>query len=133
MRPAPPKPRAATPRRLLQPARLTADVSLDHLVGTGEELWGDREAELFGRLQVDKQLEDSRLDDRHFCGPFAIKNSSRIDADLTIELGPYWSIAHQPTVLDESPPGINGRDTVARCQRHDLLALLEEKSLLPNH
>ena len=35
--------------------------SFDHLVGAGEEGWGDREAERRGDLSIDDQLEARRL------------------------------------------------------------------------
>src|SRR5437660_5095161 len=55
---------------------------LDHLVGAGEQRGRHREAEVVGRLHVDRQLERGRLHNRQLGCLLAVEYLSRIDADL---------------------------------------------------
>src|SRR5262249_34651740 len=65
----PASPSAAPARCVSLPWRLpagaaTRDVSLDDLVGAGEDRWRHRQAERLGAVEIDHQLERGRLLDR---------------------------------------------------------------------
>jgi hypothetical protein len=59
----------------------TAKGSLDHFVGDGEQCRRHVEAQRFGSLEVNDQLELSRLHDWQVGRLFALENTSGIDAD----------------------------------------------------
>src|SRR5215471_10032883 len=61
--------------------------SLDHLVGAGEEGFGNREANRFRGFDVDDQLELRRLHYGKIAGLVALEDPSGIAPDLMIRLG----------------------------------------------
>ena len=63
------------------------DDLLDHLVGAGEEGFGNGEADRFRGFDVDDELELGRLLDRQVGCLLAFENSAGIDADLTERVG----------------------------------------------
>jgi hypothetical protein len=54
-------------------------VSLDNFVDTGEQQWRHREAERLGGLEIDDQLEPSRLLNGQVGSFLAFENSSGVD------------------------------------------------------
>jgi hypothetical protein len=54
----------------------------DHLVGAGEQRWRHVEAERLGTLEVDNELEFSRLLNRQITRFLAFEDAADISADL---------------------------------------------------
>src|SRR5262245_470 len=92
----------------------------DDLVGKREQRCGHFEAKDPSRLQVDAQFELSRLHYGQICGARALENTPRIDADLTVSLGPAGAVAYQAASMDVFGARIDGRNAVARCEKHQL-------------
>jgi hypothetical protein len=90
------------------------------LVSAGEQSRRGFEVEDPSRLQVDAQFELSRLHYGQICGARALEDTPRIDADLTVSLGPAGAVAHQAASMDVFGVRINGRNAVARCEKHQL-------------
>src|SRR6516165_5105600 len=61
--------------------------SFDHLVGAGEERFGNREANRFRGFDVDDQLELGRLHHGNIAGLVALEDPSGIAADVVIRIG----------------------------------------------
>ena len=55
---------------------------LEHLVGTAEDRRRDRQAKLFGGLQVDDEFDDRQLNHRQVGGFLATEDLAGIDAGL---------------------------------------------------
>ena len=53
---------------------------LDHLVGGGQQPFGDGQTERRGGFEVDDELELGRLHDRQVCGLGAVEDFAGIDA-----------------------------------------------------
>jgi hypothetical protein len=79
----------------IAPALPGAFHSFDHLVGATEEREREGDAEGFGRLEVDKQLDFRDLLDRQISRLVALDYASGIDASLTVRLRKTASITHQ--------------------------------------
>ena len=60
---------------------------LDQFIGGGQQRFGDGQAERFGGLEVDHQIELGRLLDREIGGFHAIKNPRHIGASEALEQG----------------------------------------------
>ena len=61
-------------------------VSLNHLISGGQQRFRDGEAEGFGGLEVDDELELGRLHDRQVGRLGAVEDFASIDANLTVAL-----------------------------------------------
>src|SRR5438445_8563610 len=72
-------------------------VSLDHLVGAGEQRWRYVEAVSTGCIQVDHKLELSRLHDRQVRRLGAFENTARVGTELTKHVGLIRTVGHQST------------------------------------
>src|SRR5213078_1651488 len=94
---------------------------LDNLVGAYQQRMRHSEAERFGGLQVDDQLEGRRPLDRHLGGLLALEDLCRVSADQTKGRSETCSIADQAAGSSEFTPRIDRRNGMARCQRHELL------------
>ena len=64
------------------PRSVTAIASIDDLVGAGEEQSRHGEAERFGGIEIDDQLESGRLLNRQVGRLGAVEDLSGINADL---------------------------------------------------
>src|SRR5262249_61767817 len=62
----------------------TCTCPVDHLVGNGKQCRRNVEAERTGRLEVDHELELSRLHERQIGWPLALENAGGVDAGLTV-------------------------------------------------
>jgi hypothetical protein len=77
-------------------------VSFNDLVSAGEYRGRDRQAERFGGLEIDHQLESCRLNHREVRGFVAIQYSANIDAGLAID-------TDDAGATDQSPATTNSR------------------------
>ena len=105
---------AACPSCAMNGSRRT---SLDHLVGDCEHARWDVQAERFGGLEVDHQLELGRSNDRQVGGLLALENAAGVDADLAIGIGKARSIADQTTSRRVLAILIDRRHPLSLCQR----------------
>src|SRR5262245_10235308 len=76
------------------PSRFT---SLDHLVGAGEQHRRNFNAERFGSLEIDHQLELRGLDDRQVSWFGTFENAAHINANQPIRFGVTWPVTCQTT------------------------------------
>jgi len=60
---------------------------LDHLAGAREQHWRHVEAERFGRLQVENELELGRLLDRQIGGLLAAQDAIDVRGSLSVLVG----------------------------------------------
>src|SRR6266702_1342206 len=79
--------------------------------------------------QVDDQLEFGWLLHRQVGRLGALANSSGVNADLAIGSREACSIADQAAGRDELAPRIDRRNSMARCERHELLAPAAEERI----
>ena len=68
----------------------------DHLVGNGKDARRNGEAEGFGGLEIDDELEPGRLHDRQVGRLFTFEDAAGIGADLTKDVRKVGAVAHQP-------------------------------------
>src|SRR5215470_1849927 len=95
--------------------------SLDHLVGDGEHTRGNGKAERFCGLEVDDQLELSRLHYRQVGRLFALENAARVKSDLSERPSETGSVTYEPADPDELSRRIHHRNRIACRKRGDLL------------
>src|SRR5882757_5870607 len=95
------------------------DRLLDHLVGGGQQRLGDGEAEGFGGLEVDDELEPCRPPHRQIAGLLAAENATGIDAELAILLRDVGPVAHQSAGFGKVTLEIERRHPMLRGQRYD--------------
>src|SRR5262249_36770776 len=76
---------------------------------------------------VDAQLELRRLHDGQIRWVCPLEDTARINADLTIRLGPASTVTHQSADFDVFGVGIGGRNAMARCEKHQLDATRGKK------
>jgi hypothetical protein len=69
--------------------------SVNYLVGTGDDRWRHGEAERPGRVEVDDELESSRLLDRQISGLGSFQDLVDIPRSLAINSSDTWSITDQ--------------------------------------
>src|SRR5262245_1644119 len=101
--------------------------SFDHLVGDGEYARRNCKAECLGRLEIDHELERSRLLDRQVGGLCALEDFSGEDAGTAISIAYARAVAHQAASSDELTHVVNRRNGVASCQRHELVTPIDKK------
>src|ERR1051325_10098744 len=102
-------------------------VSLDHLVGAGQERLRNREAECLCGLQIDYQLQLRGLLNRKIGGLLAVENSANVDAGQPVRIRKACSVAHQAAVNSELAGKVDCWQSVAERQRGELFAPADEE------
>src|SRR5262249_58524564 len=77
-----------------------------------ERIW-DGNAECFGSLEIDNQLDFDRLLDRQVRGLLATENFASVEAQLAVRICETGSVAHQTAGHDEVAQIRNHRDGMA--------------------
>src|SRR5262245_22913893 len=101
-------------------ARGPSTPSFDHLVGGEEQTGRHSEAERFGSLQIDNELELRRLRNRQVSRLRSAEDLTGIDAGLTKTISDIGAVAHQSADLGIGAAGISRGDSVSRRQRGEL-------------
>jgi hypothetical protein len=94
---------------------------LDRLVGTAEQRDREAQAERLGGLEIEDQFYFCKLLHRQFGGRLAFENAPSISAGQIPQFGEIASIADQPAGRGELPIWVNCRQSMARCQRSELI------------
>src|SRR5215470_884905 len=94
-------------------------VSLDQLVGAGEQRWREGEAEYLGGGQVDNKFEFSRLLDRNIGRLCSAQNLVDKLGGPSEMAGEIWSIRHQTSAIDEVSLAVNRWQPRGERQRVD--------------
>src|SRR5262245_52094338 len=103
--------------------------SFDDLACSDEQRVGHLDAERFGSLEVDHEIELRRLLDRQFGGLGALENSAGVFAKLPIGIGNIRTVAHQSAGLNIFTPRIDHRQFVDCCELNDQGAFAREESI----
>ena len=96
---------------------------LDHLVGTGEQLWRHVEAERLGGLQVHGQLVFGRRLHRQVGGLLALEDAIYIAGGAPVLIEEIRPVGYQPPGRDEEAFEIDRRQFVTSRQRDDQIAM----------
>src|SRR5215468_11573583 len=96
--------------------------SLDHLVSSCEQCRRDRDAERLRCLEVDHQLELSRLLDGEIAGLGAFEDLADIHAHLAIPIREAGCVTYQAASSWVLAPSVDRGHCVAGGQDHDLVA-----------
>ena len=111
----------------------TQPPSLNHVVGAAKERGREGDAEGFGCLEVDKQLDFRDLLDRQISRLGALDYASGIDASLTVRLRKTASVAHQAAGDREVPRLVDRRHRVADSQGGKLFTVRAEQGIGGDH
>src|SRR5262249_53622492 len=111
----------------------TSPFLFDHLVGATLYRLRHGNAECFGGLEVDIQLEFSRLLDRQVSRLIALENPASIIAGQAVRFRRAPSVAQQTSSHDELPTVIDRRHSVADRQRSELFASACKKWFRGDH
>src|SRR5262245_15381892 len=110
--------RAGRVSRSAAGASARAASSLDDLGGPDENHRRHGQAQRFGGLKIDYQLEPGGLLDWQISGLGALEDLSGVHSDLTNRVGEARPIADQAAGAGESAPVSNRRNGMACSQRH---------------
>src|SRR5260370_24853826 len=105
----------------------TRAVSVDPLVGDGEDVRRNGEAEHLRGLEIDNKFELVDLFDRQVSGIDALENSTGVNTAFVIALTQHRSIAHQATGFDELADFVDRRDLMTCRKRDKVLAPTSEE------
>src|SRR5204863_4648478 len=103
--------------------------SLDHVVGAGKQRRWHGQAQSLGGLEVDDQLELSRLHNRQIDWLLALENTTGVNTDLTILIGIAAAVADEPASLGELAEFIDRWHPISCRQRYDLIAPADEERI----
>src|SRR5262249_26230007 len=95
---------------------------LDDLIGEGEQLWRDFQAERLGSFAIKNELELIYLLDRQLSGFNPLENATHVNAAFVIAIPEHRSIAHQATDFGILADFVERRNCVSRRQRDEMLA-----------
>src|SRR5262249_36122963 len=90
--------------------------SLDDLVGLQSNGRRQRQAQGFGRLHIDRELELGGLLDRKFAGLRAFKDLGDDEGMLPPHGSQAWPVGYQASAIDERFQRVHGWKVVARRQ-----------------
>src|SRR3954468_5433 len=107
----------------LDAARGPSTPSFDHLVGALLEKPRHFEAKRLSSLEIDHQLEPSRLHNRQVSRLSAFKNPASVDAHLSVSIGDVCSVADQAAGNRKHTKLIDGWHQMARRERYDMFPL----------
>src|SRR5437868_2588701 len=74
-----------------------------HLIGTHQDRFGDRDAERFGGLEVDDQLELGRLLYGEVARLCALEDLVHVPSRSAEQIGDYWAVGHHPACVNILP------------------------------
>src|ERR1700676_2454261 len=92
---------------------------LDKFVGARKQPNRDVQAERFGSLQIDYQLELRRLLDRKIARLFALENAINVPRCALVKIEILDAVGCQPAADRVITEGINVRQAVLSCQGND--------------
>ena len=87
------------------------------------------EAEHFGGVEIDDELELRGLLDRQVAGPLTFEDPRGVGTDLAITIGNAGAVPHQPAGGSEFALEVDGRHRVTYRQRGDLFAAADEERI----
>src|SRR5262249_49201520 len=102
----------------------------DHLVGEREQLRWYFQAERFGGLEIDDQLDLGGLQDRQVRRPLALENPTCVETDLTVLLFQAEAVAHKSTGGGELAVWVQRGNGMACGKCNKLLDPAVEKKLI---
>src|SRR6516225_674610 len=88
-------------------------VSLNYLVGNGEQRLGDSQTERLCGLKIDAERELGRLDDRKIGRFLASEDAVDITSDTPERVGSDSPVGDEATTGDEQGKAVDGRQLVA--------------------
>src|SRR5262249_25291782 len=106
--------------------------SLDHLVGEREQLGRKLDAERFGGLEIDDELELSRLHHRQVGRLLALEDATGVHAKLAIRFPIPGCVTDETTSRNELPLKIGRGNRVTRGQIYQRLAVTDEQRIVAN-
>ena len=123
----PPKADIGTQSRDVRHSALRQKTLLfDHLIGAGEQCWGNVKADCLGGFQVNDEIELGSLLDREVARFFALEDAAGIDAGLAIRIEEARPVAHQPAGRREIANGVDRRQFLVYRKRGQLYGILQE-------
>src|SRR6516164_8960958 len=102
----------------------TSGVSLNNLIGGGQQRFRDGEAERFGCFEIDDQFDLRDLLHRQIGRLLAFENAPGIDAKLVRQIAEAAAIAHQTAGKGELREWVDRRHRIAGLQRRELFGAL---------
>src|SRR5262245_6426795 len=93
--------------------------SFDHLVGAGDELRWDCDAECPGGCEIDGEIELGRLLDWQVGRLSPAQNLVDVVGGASVQVREVWSIGHESSRFDGLLDDVHRRESRAQCQRVD--------------